>query len=737
MATKIPPIYRFNLTDKDSSATRAAQPVWKKDLALDYEREQGQQFFRTKMSGKLDFIGADAEWIIARGFSHEIGVEVQRSNDLGTNWSTIWTGHFFMTDCEVNLDDSRVTVQPTVDDAYNKVLAGYEKEFNLVELLPEVDFVSMKKYPMIQIYYPGETTLSCIYNGMSWEQDVDAEESDEVLTEEYHFARNSDKREISLKQYGSVYGIYEADTPQDPTVSYDLYFLPVSGGSGTRLHFVYDTYYAQQVQLVVYDIVIQLLDSSDNALYEYRTGGVGTCDTSNLSFVMSDGQGGTMDGQVFTRAIYSRILLDVYDFDGVETAPLSPSDFCHDNRNYKRATGFVLGARYLMTSATTQVSPTEWGKSSNGQYFVEPVASDEVYPIARTTWDNTSVWFVNDGNFIDYMRSYGQKTMVLRTAYPLWSVINVLLAQMDSSVTHQATSAYSQFLYDTTNPVSGDTNRTLFITPKSNILAGEFSQPANQAPITLKDVMDMLKDVYQCYWHIDNGKFCIEHIDYYKHGGDYGPATLGWDITAMTLPRNGETWGYGTSKYTFEKVNMAQTFQFGWMDDVTIPFAGKPMEMLSPYVEQGKIEETRVSMFTSDIDFMLLNPQGMSKDGFALMAARYYAGGYELTVTTISPNTWPWVDRFLYLQNGELAYCQLQGKYWKWDLPASDVKINEVVTTAGGVKLTKRQEVVFPCYDEPNPTYMVNTYLGYGVIEKLSLNLSSRIAKTILKYEPD
>ncbi|MBQ1796757.1 MAG: hypothetical protein IIZ88_03205, partial [Prevotella sp.] len=221
MATEINPIYRFTITDRTSSVSRVTQPVWKNDLALEYQREQGQQFFRTKLSGKLVFVGEDGEWIINRGYSHEIGVLLERSNDMGSTWSTAWTGHFYMTDCEVNLDDSKVTVQPEVDDQYNKILAGMEKEYNLVDLLPQINYVHMKKFPLIQIYYPGETTLSCIYNGMSWEQDVDAETSDEVLTEEYHFSRNSDKREISLKQNGSVYGIYEADTPQDPRTSYD------------------------------------------------------------------------------------------------------------------------------------------------------------------------------------------------------------------------------------------------------------------------------------------------------------------------------------------------------------------------------------------------------------------------------------------------------------------------------------------------------------------------------------
>ena len=736
MATKIPPRYRFTLADRTVAATRSVNPVWKDDLALEYEREQGQMFFRRKLNGKLTFVGADMEWILQRGYSHQIGVTMDRSDDNGVTWSEYWIGHFYMTDCEVNLDDSLITVQPTVDDEYNKVLDGYDKEFNLVELLPETDFVRMRKFPLIQIYYPGESTLSCIYNGMSWEQDVDQETSDDVLTNEYHFSRNSDKREISLKQNGVIYGVYEAEVTEDESEPYDISFYPISGGSGTYLQVTYTR--TIQQDLPIYNIKIELRNDQTHAmLYSYEETGLGKKNTSDLTFTMTaEGSSATMEGATYTRAIYARILLDVEEFDGVETAPLSPADFCYDNRNYHRAIGFVLGARYLTVSAQTQVSPTEYGKASNGEYFVEPTASDDVYPIARTTWDNTSVWFVNDGNFIDFMRSVGTKTMTLRTAYPVWSVISVLLNAINAGVTHQGSAAYSQFLYDATNPLTGSQNRTLLMSPKSNVLAGEFSQPAMKAPVTLKNIMEMLRDVYGCYWHIDNGKFCIEHVHYYRQGCTYGSMTQGYYLP-LIIARNGKSWGFGANRYSYEKERMPQTFQYGWMDDVTEAFTGRPVRMLSPYVDEGSTEEVTVSMFTSDVDFMMLNPQGMSRDGFVLLAGQASGSEYILPVITISSGRWPWVTKFLYLQNGDLAFCMLQPNYLTYDMPARNIEMNGQQTTAKAVRRTKVQEVRMPMYDDPRILEVVETDLGYGIIEKMSIKLTSRIAKTTLKYEPE
>ena len=65
-----------------------------------------------------------------------------------------------MTDCTVNNDDKLITVQPDTDDEYNDVLAGIEKEYNLIELAPEINFVTIRKRPLIQIYVPGDSVVS-------------------------------------------------------------------------------------------------------------------------------------------------------------------------------------------------------------------------------------------------------------------------------------------------------------------------------------------------------------------------------------------------------------------------------------------------------------------------------------------------------------------------------------------------------------------------------------------------
>ena len=119
-------IYRWKLTI--NSVTTDVHPVYKDDLALNYELESGQRFFRAKLSSKVDFIGADADLIINAGFTTEFVVVIECSTDYGLNWSTFHRAHFYKTDCTINLDNKKVTVQPQVLDQYNEILNAWDKE---------------------------------------------------------------------------------------------------------------------------------------------------------------------------------------------------------------------------------------------------------------------------------------------------------------------------------------------------------------------------------------------------------------------------------------------------------------------------------------------------------------------------------------------------------------------------------------------------------------------------------
>lgn len=386
----------------------------------------------------------------------------------------------------------------------------------------------------------------------------------------------------------------------------------------------------------------------------------------------------------------------------------------------------------LTNTTDTQYFPI----NGDGLYYAEPThAADEWYrPIAQSNWMNgTSYWF-NYLLVFQYLEQQGMTSYLLRNAYPLWSCLSVLLAATGSSVTFQGTSAYSEFLYSASNPISGETMK-LFVTPKSNILAGDYSVPAQKAMTTLGQFLDMLRNVYQLYWFIDSdNRLRIEHIRWFKNGGSYsGSPTIGVDLTELLEKRNATAWAYGVNEYSYEKEEMPQRYQFEWMDDERIPFKGEAIEILSPAVTEGKVESVSVGNFSSDIDYMLLNPSVFSQDGFALIGATGSGNSWSVPFITYTQ-----AGVRITLQNGYLSFFNLQPTYWVYDLPAKTAKINGIVYSLSYVSRRKQQRVTIPLgISDPDFLKLVKTNMGDGEIRAVSIPLSSRVAQITLNYDSE
>ena len=171
------PIYRFELS-KNGANTRAAKPNYNNDLAIEYALEQNEEFYRGKLSGKLTFQKGDYAYIKMAAFDTQFDVEIFISYNGVQTWASYWKGKFFKTDCEFNDDDQTAIVTPTLNDRYNDVLAGLDKEYNLIDLSPVIQQIKLDKRPMIQVYVPGQTVIGCFLSGM-WELYVSSQGEEE------------------------------------------------------------------------------------------------------------------------------------------------------------------------------------------------------------------------------------------------------------------------------------------------------------------------------------------------------------------------------------------------------------------------------------------------------------------------------------------------------------------------------------------------------------------------------
>ena len=195
------PIYKFELSVEQD--TRRVYPVYKDDLAIDYALETGEQFYRGTLSGKLTFQKDDYQYIRTRAFDTQFGLKILRSNDGGATWTQYWDGQFWKTDCVINEDDKTVIVTPTLKDRYVDVLAGLDKEYNLIDLAPAIQKISMYKRPMIEIYIPGQSVVGCFLSGLWWEQECDIVTNENDLVNTYHFYPCSNQCVVKVTQTGT------------------------------------------------------------------------------------------------------------------------------------------------------------------------------------------------------------------------------------------------------------------------------------------------------------------------------------------------------------------------------------------------------------------------------------------------------------------------------------------------------------------------------------------------------
>jgi hypothetical protein len=730
------PKYRFFLQIGEDGTKQTVRPNYKDDLTLDYELETNQRFYRAKLSGKINFVRADYDIINNAPFDSEFFLYIEKSDDWGQTYNQYYKAKFMKTDCTFNDDDKLVTVQPETIDQYNDVLAGLEKEYNLIELAPQIEFLTIRKRPLIQIYVPGDSIVSCFLGGTNWEQDANATTDQNALVQTYHFALCNILKEIQITSHGSpavISGLYTGRMATG--ASADVF----EGKLYPELNVNYYIYITQQRidGLPFGAVAVEIRKQSDDtAMFRYTKVTTSPFDTLEFDLTAVEGSGatGTMHADMKSYNIYARYLCDVEKIGDLNTYPLPADDIVDNNRNYRRAIGYAIDVAFISNNFSD--TPTEWGLADNGKYFAPPysIYGQTFYPIARSTWRYASLWF---GFYLmDWiLEEKARKAYTLRDAFTLSSCINVLLKEFAPRVTHEATPEYSQFLYNKNNPISGQSFK-LLISKKSNIINGEYQTPAQKAPVTLQQIMTMLRDIYKCYWYIEDGKFKIEQINWFRNGGSYGyNPIIDYDLTQLENVRNGKKLAFATSEYSFDKVDMPERYQFEWMDDVTTPFEGLPIEITSKYVTAGKIEEINISNFTSDIDLMLLNPGAISSDGFALFAAVTPSGGGQLEL----PFTRQTVDNVeYYLQNGYLAFINIQPTYWVYDMPARNFKINNSPNYAIGIERKKKQTLNFPAGTiDPNPMQLVKTYIGNGQVDKLSVNLCSRNIKATLKYDTE
>ena len=728
----IPPKYKFYIS-KNNGDKVEVRPHYK-ELNKKYAKESGQEFFRISLDGKINLFGSDYEIISQSNIEDQLIFIVDKYNNTSKKWVEYYRGEFSKTDCKFDHDKKKCELKTTAVDGYTEVMNKYENTYDLIKLAPEISKINLHKRSLMQVYISGANSISNFFGGIYWEDDVnEAIDDHDTLVNKYYFSYIKAGNEFYVRGAGisDVNGVYAGTNGYWSCWNgYTCYM-----GTDTPMTKAYIYIKRNSDGAVLYQSVKQWMFTNAGNCYIGREN-IEMVNVSNPSDKF------TIESP-FLYHIYQRLLCDVdtvEDSEGVKNTYNLPSDdFVTDNRNYKKCIGLKGGLFFCTSRAVDE--PTKYGLNDYGQYFTNQFIPSSTglgrpLPISKNSWANASLWYVYD-SFYEYFEEKLRKQHVLKDSYSIGAAIKAILKKIDPTLSHEPTAEYSQFLYGTTNPL-GLARFYVYITQKTNILKGDYDQPAQKAETSFEELMKMLRDCFRCYWYIEDNKFKIEHVYFFMNGGSYSSrSSYQLDFTKLTDQFNKKLSSYFQSEVEFEKSDLNRRYEFAWMDDVTDLFGGVTIDVKSNYIQKDKTEEINIGQFSSDVDYMLFNPTNFSEDGFALLCPVKNGSLLELPILTIDGLIDENGDSYKAIaQNWYASWIYLQNMYM-WDMPASNLESNVIGNIyVRDIKKCMKHTIEFPTEEDLDELELIKTSIGNGKIDEYSVNMNTRTANVKLTYSP-
>ena len=456
--------------------------------------------------------------------------------------------------------------------------------------------------------------------------------------------------------------------------------------------------------------------------------------------------------------VWGRLLCDVdqvpnheqgHEGEMIDTYDLPRDDFATHRRNYRKCIGLrgFDGANSVVSIwqyEGTSESPTSYGMNDFGEYFTWPYTlySQYFYPLARSSWANVSLWVKLGTVDITSFESFCAecyKEYSIKDTYHIGDAIKALLAKIDPSIKHEKTAEYSSFLYGHTGGTASVLgNCDLYITQKTNILKGEYDQAAQKAEIKFKQLMDMLRDCFRCFWYIDNqNRFRIEHVSYFMKGLSYNNPVVQFDLTTKKDKFNKKAALYCQQEIEYDKSDLISRYEFKYMDGVTKAMGGDLyVDVDNKYIKKDKIEEININGFTADIDYMLFLPDDFSNDGFALLLAN---SSKKVPIISQRIKDEKQNNHYfdVYVQNWYASFNEMVWHYME-DLSGDNVDFNNIdYLYVNHVKRCMKHDIEFPASELTVDVYkLIKTDIGNGHVEEVTTNIDTDMTDVELRYEP-
>lgn len=724
-------------------------PYYKK-LEKKTAKEAGQEYYRETLNGQIKFIGDDFDLINAEPITTEFTfiVKVFKAG----SWLDYYKGTFTKVNCKLDLAKRMAEPKFKTDDLYKKVLDKYKDEFDIVKLGIPTERISCVKRPFVQIYCAGASSVTNIHNGKSWEADtsvaIELSRTQDGMVElsskmsAMGFSNLANRREVYIEgaSITDVNGMY---TETEYLVDLENH---LSGRrwykvkNNTRSYYIeavrnnanldlsYARLYKYGTDELLYEAQLKKSELPEDVFWAFFEA-YGSL--KNLVFSRYGGAGFAIVTKDFVYSAWGRVMHNS-NADGVA---VKIDDFAASNASFKYAS--PLSSIVVAQSPDSAIEKTEYGVNDEGGYFTDKwlpalFPTGRYVPICRSSWVNSSLWLAYEKTKFDDIDNTYSAGYILRDAYSVGSIIKAILAQIDTTLSHEATAEFSKFLYDESFMLNNIGERSyIYLTQKTNMIKGTYDQAAQTAKVSLETVMNMLRDCFRCYWYVnDAGKFKIEHVTYFLKGRSYQDVLASVDLTTYRDSLNKRPILQGQEEIEYDISDLTRKYTFAFADESFLPFTGVELNADAPYIEGDKIEDINLGSFSADVDYMQISPDSVSQDGFALLCPVYSkspdssVGSYSLPIREVQTveNGWPYT---IAVQNALASWAELIN-YYAWDMPAYNVSAN---ASSGfsvyGLKECKTQSIKAPNISGLLPYMSVNTQVGRARIVSVSENIDT------------
>ena len=748
---------QFTLSAWTSNDLELEELIWDDKLKVIREKEQGEQFYRTKVEGTISFTGYSFDTIAKSDLDSVFEVSMWENHRTGGK-TRILSGYFHKTDVEFDYDNGIASTQIKIRDEYSSILDHIDDEIDVLSLGLPVNPLKIDKRAILQLYMLGDTKITNVVGNQSYEVDSISE------------APSYNEYQVVNKQFSKIatYIVMEVDFFDDDLASPDQYLEGTySGFLGDKIwrsdgeYYLADEGFWGDGSWSIYDkngVRVRPTYADSDFRFEH----ISVLPEYSYNNIYLEGLDvSKVVGRSKTSAytLFARILTD-----------LSTSWLESDNRftgsdplNYRYVTEppEPVVNRLLESfvwSNKKSPDPTKWGMASNGEYFTRPEvsASGIVIPVGWSRWYGLSFWIrLTDFSLITGLGVYDSE-WTLPDSYPLFDVIQKMFNYWNIPVIIQDSSACSKFFSGDSSETSEirallpmHTRQSLYITPITNLEKTFYDTAARKMTLSLRDIFQMFKGCFNVYWDlkqdgVGNTLLRLEHRVFYELGLTYNSENqnIYRDISLLTQPLVQKPWSFGQNRATYDVSDLPSRYEFKWPTECTDVFDGFAIQVDNGYVASNPKEEISISRFFSDVDLVMSTPDAFSDDSVALLGS---TDGEKVTRQQLGPlNGMPELPTF-FTQNGYLSFLYLELTYHRVylsgdrihaeDFPGSDTA-QKGSMIAQSVEKFRHQTVRIPSvFSFLTSGENIQTPLGVGIPQKISYELDSCIAEIELLQE--